>query len=433
MEYLAKLMQEFDIYHQDWRLLYKYAVDNYVAYYTTPEDYEAKQSPGLKRKVMYWLTFVLWVGQMIKYSMLTLYDIIYQDDKLIVMFGEYEGIYVTNRKLFGAMIAICAGCLIITKSIIYLLETRFMRGFCRLLLNMVKSEAFFRLSPRNQTKLMVQANLLYYLYLKLTFYPLFLYGWIVLASLAFMTYFTSHYEFNLAIIIINGLVFTPIFIMNWMSLISAGMVFGYLSLMFLSYKLDDIIHEIRINAIWHDRSKIIFMIGQYNQYVSIIRDISLEMNLIVGSIIILTPYLFTMFIETIRQEQGDIFKIIIALVCFAAFTQLLIINAFCASITTRNQSISKYLYPVLINRNKRQVIGFTQIIKQFELINSNVKISSFIEQLDEQFVGFSCFNLFEFTKLTFYEYLFAIFSTYCLSVDLISDEYIHNLVHKHVN
>ena len=48
-----------------------------------------------------------------------------------------------------------------------------------------------------------------------------------------------------------------------------------------------------------------------------------------------------------------------------------------------------------------------------------LKIDSFIARLNSQFIGFYCFNLFEFTKMAFYQYALTISTCYFLIINFL--------------
>ena len=105
-------------------------------------------------------------------------------------------------------------------------------------------------------------------------------------------------------------------------------------------------------------------------------------------------------------------------------TLLYIVNYLCTSITTANQSITKYLYKVFndqnFNRLSQQSVGLNLNYNFGQLSNIMVhmKIDSFIARLNEEYIGFYCFNLFPFTKLAYFQYLYIFMTSFVLIYEL---------------
>jgi len=213
-----------------------------------------------------------------------------------------------------------------------------------------------------------------------------------------------------------------IFFKNWMSLISGLMVFCYVAMRFLSWKLDDIIHDIRVSVFRNNKNKIIEIIDEYNEYAKIIKDVTPEMNMVVGNCYLLVPFLIPIAFEGIRQQHEIFFRVIAIILTIVGFSALLLFNSFCSSIPERNHSISKYLYPIFCRKSTHIVTneGTNRILIRIRLIKEKLKIMKFLEGLDEDYMGFRCYNLFEFTRLAFYQNINYIFSVYCLIIGLVS-------------
>ena len=98
---------------------------------------------------------------------------------------------------------------------------------------------------------------------------------------------------------------------------------------------------------------------------------------------------------------SKIVELSIIMLLIVSILDAFVINHINASITVRNKSFPRYLYPVFCWKRKTN-------------IRMELKIDSFIDRLNSQFVGFYCFNLFKFTKLAFYQYIFTLSSSYFL-------------------
>ena len=141
----------------------------------------------------------------------------------------------------------------------------------------------------------------------------------------------------------------------------------------------------------------------------------------------MTPGMFSqammiLNIQANNLEEMILQKLVMLIVPFYVIL-IFIINHLACTITTVNQSIPKYLYQVFNKKNFSRLnhqVGLNLNYKSGQLSNIMVymKIDSFIARLNEEYVGFYCFNLFEFTKLSFFQYLYVFMTAYVLINDL---------------
>ena len=133
-------------------------------------------------------------------------------------------------------------------------------------------------------------------------------------------------------------------------------------------------------------------------------------NLIIGLTYCIIPYLIGINMEMIRIDRDDflfqIFELGMWLLFVASNVNAFIINQISASITVRNKSIPRYLYPVFSSQEKAR-------------IGMKLEIESLIARLNTQFIGFYCFNLFKFTKMAFYQYAFTVSTCYFLITNVV--------------
>ena len=92
------------------------------------------------------------------------------------------------------------------------------------------------------------------------------------------------------------------------------------------------------------------------------------------------------------------------------------------NITHQNQTLPKYLYPIFHDKQftrfeHRISLNLNYNFGQLSDIMVRIKIDSFIARLNEEFVGFYCFNLFQLTKLSFFEYIYMLISDFVLIQD----------------
>ena len=91
-------------------------------------------------------------------------------------------------------------------------------------------------------------------------------------------------------------------------------------------------------------------------------------------------------------------------------------------ITKVSHSLTKYLYPIFHEKQftrfeHRIAFNLNYNFGQLSDIMVRIKIDSFIARFNEEFVGFYCFNMFEITKLTFFELVCMLMSDFVLIQD----------------
>ena len=132
--------------------------------------------------------------------------------------------------------------------------------------------------------------------------------------------------------------------------------------------------------------------------------------MIIGLVYCLIPYTIALFFEKMKIERNDLLSKLLKIAFIIAFIitniNAFIINQLSASITVRNKSIHKYLYPMFFSNTKIR-------------IRTKLTIDSFIARLNTQFIGFYCFNLFEFNKKAFYEFSLIVSSPYFLIINVV--------------
>ena len=185
----------------------------------------------------------------------------------------------------------------------------------------------------------------------------------------------------------------------------------------LNYKMDELIDSLRLNIEFNNYKGIVRNLETYNVLVTTVKDLSGPYNMIIGLINGLVPYLTAVCLPIVKINNNDILVTILkiaAILCFLfSNVNAFLINQISASITVRHTSLTRYLYPIFCVRID-ETIPNTISNRRNAKLRIKLKIDSFIDRLNNQFVGFYCFNLFKFTKMAFYEYFLLIFCSYCL-------------------
>ena len=198
---------------------------------------------------------------------------------------------------------------------------------------------------------------------------------------------------------------------------------------YLKWKQDEIIKSIRFHLIWRNKVRLYNNLRVYHSFTITFDKVSKPINMLIGMMYAMTPVILSQAIMMVtKQEINNEWKTIVKRLTIIYITIIMIvvfiINHLCTSITTANQSIAKYLYKVFndqnFNRLSQQSVGLNLNYNFGQLINIKIhmKIDSFIARLNEEYIGFYCFNLFPFTKLAYFQFLYIFMTSFLLIYDL---------------
>ena len=235
-------------------------------------------------------------------------------------------------------------------------------------------------------------------------------------------YFSSDFEFSILILFIT-LVHAVLFYHQIWILFTGGFVFISIMLIFLNWKLREIMKCIRISVLWRNKLRLLDNMMTYNKFTKLVHEISSLINMLIGTMHTMTPIFTSATIMIMKNEPKSYSDQLIHLAILSwspvIFLLAYLINHYCASIPLRNQSIAKYLYPVFYDKNfhrieNHRLIRFYSYRTQGSNILIHMKIDSFIARINEQYVGFHCLNLFQFTKLAILQHYCYFFTVYVL-------------------
>ena len=385
----------------------QFAIDNHIYYHDSIDSCYENKSPSSIRKMSFYLNYTFITIQIIKYGTLTIHPATW----LQVMLGESliligDQVYLVDAVLFIDMVIV-----FVAKLTISYYEARSEMEIFNLISNWKKQLPSYKLSMERESNLMLKANILYWVYIK--FIGGFIFGacTIILIVFCLVIYFNHNYDYNLIVLGVNFLM--SLHLMNQVrAVILSGTFFFYVPIAFLNHHLDELIKSIRANIRWRNYNGIFINVWKYNEITKMISRLSGPYNVIIGLNYCIVPYMMAVSIKVIRTDQQGLLqqlpRLIPVLFVVAANVNAYIINQISASITVRNKSIAKYLYPMFCGQRVTKLLV-------------KLKIESLIDRLNNQFVGFYTFNLFKFTKTTFYEYILVISWCYMMISNFIAD------------
>ena len=196
------------------------------------------------------------------------------------------------------------------------------------------------------------------------------------------------------------------------------------TLLFIKYKQDDIIKSIRFTVLWRNKVRLYDNLQNYHQFTRLVDKLSKLINVICGIIYSITPFFISQMLWILTEEKSkNIFEsfaqFYILFIFITVIIAIYIFDDIISNITKVNQTILKYLYPIFHEKQftrfqHRIAFNLNYNLGQLSDIMVRIKIDSFIARLNEEFVGFYCFNLFEVTKLAFYQYIYMLMTVFVL-------------------
>ena len=212
---------------------------------------------------------------------------------------------------------------------------------------------------------------------------------------------TSPIPYNLVTLAVNCSI-TYVWFTNLFGIVfSIGLIF-YLTLSMAQLRFKQIIHLVKVT----NHAAMFNVIHLYNKLIIDIQLCRPLFDALIGIVYVSVPY----FIAVLAQLlfDGYWFARTIAasgmtIVCICNYS----IYHMASSICMMNDIIVKLLYPIQFDKRPK-----TRQIK--------LKIDSFINRLNEEFVGFYCLYAIKFTRMSFYQYILGISTTYFLVKGLVN-------------
>ena len=315
-----------------------------------------------------------------------------------IIFGNKS--ILPNALLFGLAVIV-----LLAKFVVNYYESKKNVKFLDIIVDLKENKHKYEMSQKHIRKVTFMSWLIYYGHIRIIGSISLLFATFVVISTTIWTYILVLLDYGNVIAMLLWAIAFIIAMNEVIIIVLYGAFFFYLPITVLNYKFDELINKLRISIRWNITNAIHRIFESYSQLISDCKQLSGPYNMFIGLVYCFCPYVIAIFFEMIKIDRNDLLFIFLK----SSFLFLLIItilntfimNQLSASITVRNKSIHKYLYPMFSSK---------RIIR----IRTKLTIDSFIARLNTQFIGFYCFNLCKFTKKLFYEYEFIISTCYIL-------------------
>ena len=355
-----------------------YCFDRNLFYHNSIDSYYSGEEPSFWRKVKFYSRFLVLILWTVKSCLSTLFPntlLLRPLTDLTIIYGKQSILF--NGVIFSLCIVTLSGKLII----VYYESKKKVKAF-DMVYDLIAHKQKYQMSQKHIKKITFRTCILYYGYVRITGSFALLICTLVIILMTIVTYL--YFNYGTVITLWLWTVILIIIVNEIFIVVYSGSVFFYIPITLLNYRFDELIDKIRVSIRWNNTKAIHKIVESYDQLISDCQQLSGPYNLIIGLVYCLVPYLIALLFELMKINRNDfvfqIFKITFIIVFILTNINAFIINQLSASITVRNKSIHKYLYPMFCSK---------RIIK----IRTKLTIDSFIARLNTQFIGFYCFNL----------------------------------------
>ena len=370
----------------------KYLVNNYLLMAQSFEDYHNNTPISESRQLKYCMMQALMFINAAKFGMLILCD----EPWLLVELGEF--LQVFHRKLriiaiFAFMCSLVANC---CQAAIFYVERRRKFVLLDIFHQMMTKNRVEGMSKRLADKMLNNSYLMYKVFIEYQVMSVTIITLIITPLMLYQAYSSDlpHSPFRLAI---NGLSFIIVARQGFVIVTCIFFMF-VTSIWYLKFTFMETLTTIE-RSIKH-KSHYSNALLEHHHFSILLGHFSPYVNSVIGIMYNLSPAIMIISLQIMMESDIEIWKrcfignfFIIAILCGYY------INKLATWFPMTNSKITNIIYPVY-----RDKVSISKVLK----------LDNFIAILNETFLGFYCFNMFQMTKLSFYKYLFGISVTYIM-------------------
>ena len=274
MDVIRKLVINFPLYENDI-IVYvcDYLCGEKFLYHNSIENYVTKIEPTFTRKFYFHLYNMVLISFLLKYSLF----IIFPDEIIKIQFGEIIFIWIPKEfikvYIFIVLFSLFA---IMLKLMIFYVELNYKLKALKILGNLAKRLPFYTLNNNKQDTLILLTNILFWS-LRIISMLWGLYIVITMLNISLYIYFFLEYDFNIIILLFN-VIHAYLLYKFIMVIFTGGLVLIFIMIIFLNFKLDEIIKLIRLCVLWRNKVRLLDNMMTYNRFTKLVHEISNPIN-----------------------------------------------------------------------------------------------------------------------------------------------------------
>ena len=371
----------------------RFVCDNYLVISPNLDQVLNNGNVTLARKVMYSIYFAIHLLVTIKYAILTIYG----DSYTIAMLGEsfhsLMNIYYISRLLLSIQMFMVP----IKLTVLYISD----QSMAKMLLTISRFDTSLALNRINNRKLKLKVWLMSKLIIKIMKPVRYLIIPAIMLYCLAISYFNSPVRYNLVTLIVNSII-QYMWLYNLTGIGLTGGIIFYVIMSMIQLRFEELIHLVKVYKL----NSLFRVYHSYNQLVIDIKLCRPLLDTIISIIYITVPFLIGLLCQVIIDGQWFT-KIIAVIVLLVACACNYIEYYMASSICLMNKIIIKLLHPIQFDKRPK-----TRLMR--------LKIDSLIARLNKEFVGFYCLFAIKFNRMSFYQYILGISTTYFLVNGLVS-------------
>ena len=372
-----------------------FIIDHYVIASKSFRDYATGQSISNGRRFRMWLNMMLMIFNIARYIVLSIYD----DEWILILTGEFcYKLY--DMKIIAKFIISGLFLCFSFQSVTYWIEYKQRFKIIEVFYQLQQNDNQYKLTRISTRKFNIFSYGLYKLFLVQTYY--WLAGSTIALSLllVYQAYMNDQIDHYLLLLILNMINLALWVRQAFISSFSTIALF-YLTIYYARLKFNEFLALLRNNVNKCNNQGIFKIILFHKQLRELITDLSGHINMVIGCAYNIYPYMIVISLHIAWESEITRTRIFMTTICFTLFLLNYIMNMVSSWFPQKNIDISKCLYR----------LACTNSLTDLRL---RLKIDEFILSLNENYFDFYCFNLFTFTKISFYKYIFGLSITYVL-------------------
>ena len=166
-----------------------------------------------------------------------------------------------------------------------------------------------------------------------------------------LIYSCNNHGHNQFALIINSLLLI-LYIRQATIVLLIGTIFFYIPIAFISFKLDELITNMKVHIVRQNKHAILRLTADYHYITILIKQISGPYNMIIGLVYCVVPYLTVLTLHVFKITHDDLiikvlkqnFLILFIIVNINAY----IINVISSTITVKKQIICQIFLPIIL-------------------------------------------------------------------------------------
>ena len=392
----------------------KNLVKNYVILSNSFEDYAVNHSVPESKKIKWYLINLFLMVNIIKYA------IIFFVDKPWLTSSLGELVYI----LYKMKVMSCFMFVACFNTSVFMINSRFLEVTKKFVIldefnKVIADRRIDGMRITLQRKFAIYCLLLNKGIVELQVQFILVLVVILLTLLVYLAYHDTSMQNNLVSLLFGA--FNFFVLIKYLS--SIGLItitLFILNVIYLKYKFIDFLKF--LDQCVKQNSNFEQAIVRHKVFSDLLLKSSKFINIILGCFYNLNPILIVITVQILIDDATLLWvKALMGLSWSFVFMAAFIISKLSTWIPTNNMNIPNMIYPLICARCKHKEANlWTMLMDYHHSLRWLLKLDEFIAALNTNFLGFYCFNLFKFTKQSFYQLFLTISLVYILIIKTVN-------------